>query len=130
DVAAMQRDEAPAKTPIESSTSPRRSGTIRLLPLTVRPLFPPPRIGGTGPDRPSADFGARAKARHRAAALPNTPCPASTGIPCGCLCPGATEQGVPDEAGLDPLAGLADVTAGRRLAVPEHHAVRSEEHTS
>src|SRR3546814_12268412 len=33
----------------------------------------------------------------------------------------ATEQGAPDEVGLDPLAVAGIATARRRLAVPEYH---------
>src|SRR5690606_5146948 len=99
-----------------------RSGTIRTSPLRVRAPFPAPRLAGTGPARASRIPEPRRK-RRRVAALPNTPGPAIPASTRGRTWPGATEQGVPDEAGLDPVARLADVPRGRRFPLPEHNAV-------
>src|SRR5690606_38942864 len=65
--------------------------------------------------------------RRRVAALPKTPCRASVTIPLttsGAASPaGATEQGAPHEAGLDPVVVAADAATRCRFAVPEHHSL-------
>src|SRR5690606_15369452 len=66
--------------------------------------------------------------RHRAAALPNTPCPtiAAAGVVSSGDASTATGRNAArslDEIGLDPVVGLVDVATSRRFAVPEHDAL-------
>src|SRR5690606_9308669 len=114
-----------AKTPIESFTSAPPFRKDSVLSLYRAPTFSRP-LDWREPAR-AALCGLRSPGKSAIESLPSPTrhvrsslAPVHTDAPHAAGRNGARS---PDEAGLDPLAGLADVTRGRRFAVSEHHAV-------